>query len=612
MPEAETRPVSIPNSTSGIFREEYVTFQEAISRVTPEYCAEIIQQYKEWHNLGNETHGGKLSHNTLTDGLYSRYNLPVLMTMYQWANCDDNPRKFAAQADTAMAIYGIGRALSVLQRYIENSGLTPSAAFADMRAASLMGDPTFSVFLREIREARLIAAIAIYNHREKIPETTPLPFIKNMNGDTFSEMAQKALTEFRESEEGVDMGIEFTKRLNDPSTRVVVLSLDINSTLNVQESYASLPVLDSVTAQLQALADRFKQIYPDKQLYIVLNTGRPDKYAWGVWEMLPPIPEIRRFALAESGGTILHLDGNTYTPEVAVPRPALWQEQLDNLKNYLAAATQSRSGFIRRVEKKESMLSVQIAERHEDGGKFLHIATDGETVTDVWIMKKVHQFLEESEAKYRHELDELEAQIKTIPHAVDIIHDMISTIGQEGLDKLSGTEDDLLPEVTAAIQKIIDDSDDHRAHRMKEVSEALETIVLMKTKLLPRFNATAGFMDIGHGDLNKFSTLVNEIRKDGFDPQNMLIIHVGDSSTDILPEDQTGKGEINEGANQAYLVALANSSESLLKAVEKRGKTGFGGIRTSREAILGLSDTILGILRAIPYEDEDYTTISFT
>ncbi len=597
----DERPVSIPESAFGAMRQEEITYEAAIERVTPEYCQEVIHQYREWHNLSNETQGGKLSHNLLTDGLYSRHNLPVLMTMYQWANSEESPTRYTVRADTAMAIYSIGSALSILTSHMEDTDLTPSAAFADLRAAQLTGDQKFATFLSDMQTARTVAATAIYNHREKLPETVPLPILKNLNGDTFANVAYKALMEFQESEEGVNLGPAFAERLNDPNTKAIVISLDVNSTLNMDESFANMPLLDRLAAQLQALADRLKQTYPDKQLYIVPNTGRPGKYLWGVWELgLPPIPELRRFALAESGGTVLHLDGNKYKPKVAVEKPTQWRAQLDNLKQYLASETRSKYAFVDAVEEKDSMLSVQIANRGVDGGAFIHSATTGETVTDEWIAQKVEQFLQESEAKYRAELEQLREQMTYEPRAVELINKLLQSAGPDGPDQKPNTGDELFPEATKVIQGIIGASGDHRAHQMKEVTESLETIILMKSKLNPLFNATAGYMDIGHGDLNKISTLFHEVEKDGFKPEEILAIHIGDSSTDIIPETETGPGEINEGADQAYLIALANSSTSLKDAVKRRHTRGHAGILTAREAILGVSDTIMGILRVIP------------
>jgi len=600
-PKIDERPSSIHESAYREMRQPEITYEEAIARVTPDYCAQVIGQYREWHNLSNETPGSKLAHNLLTDGLYSRYNLPVLMTMYQWANREHGQSLFSVRADTAMAIYSLGSALSVLTKHMEDTELTPSAAFADLRAALLSGDTKFASFLFDMQAARNIAATAIFNHREKLPETTPLPVIKNMNGDTFGDMAFKALMEFQEAEEGVNFGPAFAERLNDPNTKAIVISIDINSTLNLDESFANLPLLDRVSAQFQALAERIKQTYPDKQLYIVPNTGRPDKYLWGVWETaLPPIPELRRFALAESGGTVLHLDGNKYKPHVAVEKPQQWRMQLKNLEQYLAFQTRSRMVFEDSVEEKASMLSVSIAERGVDGGAFTHVAANGETVTDEWIVQRVQQFLADSEIRYRTELKKIGQQMDYEPQAVELINRLLAAAGTNGPDGQPNTGDEVFPEANRAIQNIIEASEDHLAHQMKEITDSLETILLMKKKLNPQFNATAGFMDIGHIDLNKISTLFGEVEKDGYKRDEILVIHIGDSSTDIIPEHDTGKGEVNEGADQTYLVALANSSESMKNAIARRHAKGYPGVLTTREAVLGLTDTIKGIARVIP------------
>ena len=69
-------------------------------------------------------------------------------------------------------------------------------------------------------------------------------------------------------------------------------------------------------------------------------------------------------------------------------------------------------------------------------------------------------------------------------------------------------------------------------------------------------------------------------------------MQVGDSTTDIIPDELTEKGEPNEGANEAYLIALANRNQKLDDAVKKRGAQ---GLTTLQPSILGAQAMFVGL-----------------
>lgn len=133
-----------------------------------------------------------------------------------------------------------------------------------------------------------------------------------------------------------------------------------------------------------------------------------------------------------------------------------------------------------------------------------------------------------------------------------------------------------------------------------EDSKALETINNMQENLVPLWNPTAGFVDIGHRGLNKYSTLNKEVKKElkerYGENAKTCIIHIGDSSTDKMPTEKMGPGEVNEGADKVFLAGVHNSNEGFRKAVEVRGNR---GIMVAGPSILGFDAIIHGVNNAI-------------
>src|SRR3989344_5248686 len=119
--------------------------------VTPQFVVDVIQSYVRWHNLENHDHGAKLGHNTLTDGLYSRYNLPAIVMVYEWAQENND---LNAQLAAAKALYTLHAALEVLTHNETQNGFDQRAAIARMRSAAIKGDPTWPKFLSLMGAAR--------------------------------------------------------------------------------------------------------------------------------------------------------------------------------------------------------------------------------------------------------------------------------------------------------------------------------------------------------------------------------------------------------------------------------------------------------------------------
>jgi hypothetical protein len=213
--------------------------------VTPEFRRTVIDEYIEFHNIANGNIGEKHAHNTFTDGVYSRHNLPAVSAVHSWALQNGDGK---AEQSAAIAIYTLHSALKHFRDFATDNELSPRLAFADMRASAFRGNPNYTVFLGLMNIARIAAAQCLKNNLDIMPRDIPI-IVGKSNPDTFWHRATHALAEFFESEEGFDMGPDFAERLRDPNTRAIVVSVDINSTLNVAESYSNLQYLEAVMVQ---------------------------------------------------------------------------------------------------------------------------------------------------------------------------------------------------------------------------------------------------------------------------------------------------------------------------------------------------------------------------
>lgn len=595
MPETANRDQLIPAGTQAAFFPGTYEAVDYSSVVTPEFRQSIIDRYVRWHNLENHDTGAKLGHNTFTDGLYSRHNLPVIATLHEWSK---NSRDTEAEKASAKALFMIHAALETLTQYTSQNGFDERTSFARMRAAAINGDPVYPTFLTIMNEARSAAIICLRNHANKVSPNTP---ISTRETETFADHVRKAQQEYLESQEGVSLGPKFTERLCDAKTKVLIYSLDVNSTLNAAETAANLPFMESVTAELEVLAAHFRKTFPEKQLYIVLNTGRPALYEWAIWETaLPAIPEIRALGLAESGGVILRMDGSQLRTKIAVESPHLWQEQLTGLQIHILNKIQNRYDVI--IEPKSSMLSVRIAQRTEEGGRYLYATANGSAITEQWIEEQVSEYLDAQHTDSTKKMGEIEKKIREAPTENIIITKTLQKLGLGGGDTIANADQNAQLNILKTLAEAFADATIYRAQELQDLHDKLVIVTLMKQKIKAKFNATAGYVDIGHEDLNKFSTLMRAMKENGVTPPEIVVVHAGDSSTDIMPTDQTGPGAINEGANDVFLVGMQNSSTSLRNAITARGN--FGRL-TSREQILGLHDLTLGITRTV--EDIEHT-----
>ena len=173
----------------------------------------------------------------------------------------------------------------------------------------------------------------------------------------------------------------------------------------------------------------------------------------------------------------------------------------------------------------------------------------------------------------------------------------------QALTFLNGNQANLSAEDRQRIADIFNKEKDYRMDKLLILTEELQTINLMAEKLESVYNSRAGYVDIGHRDFNKYSTLIDQIEKQcGCSHREVTVISIGDSQTDIIPEVNTGNNEVNRGANEAMLVAVGNASPGLREAVERRKNKNNRGIQTVTPSILGLISIIKGLDKLIAHE----------
>lgn len=561
--------------------------------VTPEFRDNVIDVYREFHNMHNGDPGAKRIHNTLTDGIYSRHNLPALRALHEWSIAHDD---YEMKQSSGKAIFALSSALGFFHDYAERNGCDFSEALAELRGSIIGGDTSFITFLGIMDRAKKLAARSIWENIRKLPADLPI-LIGKSQPDTWLHRANHALSEFVESEVGFDIGPDFAEKLRNPGTKAFVLSMDINSTLNVAESYSNPQYLEALMARMKKMADRFHKTFPKKELYIVLNTGRPALYEWGVSDVIAALPEMRRFHLAEAGGVIVHVDGSQIHPEVAVENSDQWQIQLDNLKRFILKDIKDHKAT---VEPKLSMLSIQIAKRGEDGGNLLLTATDGQPVTEDWIKDKVQEFRKNQRLELNKNIKEILDRMRNMPEAEKYIA-MLQQAGEAGPDGIRGTPDDLPKQTLEALQAAFQDAKEFRTSELRDLQEALKILDEMDKKLDANLNTTAGYVDISHRDFNKYSSLVRQMKVEGFQPAEMVVVHIGDSKTDEVKNELTGPGEVNEGAKEVFLLGVENSSSDFKNIIRSRldGVQHRRGAITARQDVLGVSDIVLHIIRVI-------------
>lgn len=588
--------------------------QDVEGILTPDQIKQIVDKFVEFHNINDDEEGQKAGHNILTNFLYSDLFLPALVTIYNYAS-QNNDRESLRQSSFTLLV--LNDALDILQTpnsdelrnfdrrnlaSIKQTGSTNTILKPLDRSATvdlaevlprLYGESMFGHntdlqnFYNLMNLARLTAFQCIQENHHKPIHWNPgkIKPPKNFEINNFSDLAEKAEKHFLELQEGVSFPEEMLGKIS--GSKALVLSIDWNSVWNIYESYANSHIIALTAEIIKKLSNDFRKRFPDKEIFFVMNTGRPAHYAWGVIEALTVVKELRLIGLAESGGVILKSGMTKGETEVAVDKPKIWEAQLQALKAYLLNKIKDHA--LVHIEPKQSMLSIRLAEKDSPQGPWLHATHDGTQIDPDWISRETKNFLLEK-------VNELTAE--NMRFTTEISSDeQVSTRVTQALEDLSPEE--IPAEDLGRVAAIFKDENEIRGKKLIKNREIMAVLKQMREKLVVEYNVRAGYIDIFHSDLNKYSTLKNWLLKQGLKPEELAFFVIGDSNTDIIPEKKTGLEEVNDGADQVMLIAVGNASKPLREAVERRQQRNNRGIQTVTPSILGLISIIKGLNRLI-------------
>lgn len=101
------------------------------------------------------------------------------------------------------------------------------------------------------------------------------------------------------------------------------------------------------------------------------------------------------------------------------------------------------------------------------------------------------------------------------------------------------------------------------------------------------YNPAVGFVDIHRAGITKFYALNKFYERQGLTEDQVTTVHIGDSTVDSPTDDE---------AQQAYIVALANSKQ---KHADKTTARGERGLHTQNDAIIGVINTVNGMINAL-------------
>lgn len=101
------------------------------------------------------------------------------------------------------------------------------------------------------------------------------------------------------------------------------------------------------------------------------------------------------------------------------------------------------------------------------------------------------------------------------------------------------------------------------------------------------YNPAVGFVDIHRAGITKFYALNKFYERQGLTEEDVTTVHIGDSTVDSPNDDE---------AHQAYIVALANSKK---KHADRTAARGDRGLATQNDAIIGVINTVNGMINAL-------------
>lgn len=588
-----------------------------------------INNFVWLHNLENVTgdrekdEGAKIAHNMLTNFLFSDSVLPCLTQIHEYGvmTGDQEARRSAFATMTVLneAInvvkdYAVNEQHHDIKAFVDEEGrVNYAAAFAQMMSSDLSANQYYSTFSFLMKLARIQARQCLYANQGK----NFSGILQTPGAEEFPGRVAQAIHEFSEAKKGIEIPESIRERLKSGKVSAIVISVDYNSTWNKNESFANTKLVSQVVSQISSLQHVVETDFPGTKLLVVLNTGRPARYAWGVLDNIDPIASIRRFALAESGGVVVR-DIVHGRMEVAVDNPVEWKRQLDNLQDFLTGYIDEKSGLKNLgpvFEDKESMLSLQISPRHSNRQDWILTAKTGEWIDIPWLENKVGEFIASQKSKLSQRWREITEDVLASDSSLQKgLTALLKSAGPAGADGIEGTEDDLPLNAVAQVQKLFENHKNQHASELGQIQTSLQTLEEMKNDLEVNFNPTAGYADIKNKKLNKYSTLAREVEKelakDGIKREDTLFIHIGDSTTDIMPAEDgpdAGLNEANRGADQVFAVGVADSTDDLKKSVAQRKACGY---LTARSSVLGLIDTLEGMTYALMRTKEELRGLS--
>lgn len=559
------------------------------SVISPDITDEIISAYVRWDNEANDSKYERSEHKITTSLFYSPSLLPCLVSIHEWGNTTSDE---TAQLLSSNALRDLKNALTYfysLRQKEEPLNLT----FARLTNDDISGDNdqlyAVKVLFREARRSA-IRCIARYADQD-------ISLDKNINvpreefRGNFKAVAKDALKEYLESQEGISLPRIFSTEIE--SADILCLSIDYNSIFNEEESFANPLVRALVEQRIKILRYVFQKKYPGNKLRIIINSGRPGPYVWSAAENITPLDNLREVCLAENGG--LKINPTTGEQQLSVEfenphaSPAIFHSFLEDLwkviKHY------SPDERIKR-EKKESMLSFQIADPASKGGKLFMEIRDFDNVKSIF---KDWCYL--TSVNLDTDIDVFIKDIQATPGMSEEI------MRYTQLDEEKSSQDGLYFSQQVATQ--LKRQEFTRCRDGQKLSQASynmyeefidlllqkETLAEVMKNIEISFNDTVGFIDIAHRNQNKFTGLFGL-----FPPGNKVVyIHIGDSTSDI-PVLTNIPDKWQKNIEKLFLIGPDNSSSKFRKATDSKGERGYIAARSS---ILGLYDILLGIIKSL-------------
>jgi len=361
----------------------------------------------------------------------------------------------------------------------------------------------------------------------------------------------------------------------------------------MEESWANTYLIAILTNWIGRLADHYDK---KKKIFIVINTGRPAQFAWGVIQSLTPNPCLHSMVIAESGNIII-TDVERGTMSVLIENPEQWKQGLDALHSFLSNQVDPFTPLT--IEPKKAVLSVKLANQNTPNtqdAQWICRTKDGQTVSPVWINRQIQQFITNGISSLKKDLRE----IKERPEyriLKDILKQLLETEAENILSATLGPSK-LTPQLLEKLTLALKPQQLDLIIRNKETNYSLQTLRLMKRVLVAIYNPTAGFIDVGDRRKNKYSAIVQAMKMVECTPKQFAKVHVGDSKADSLPKINSGPGEENDDVENVLLVGVGNSQEDFRAEVLERAAKGKGLLMCG-DSILGLIALIKGLDREI-------------